>query len=75
VHWLAAHELISEVLAPHPASHFLSGTIPLEGTPAEITDHVHDDEFPLSMFYEALGKKLGPTIAATAGITGPVAQA
>lgn len=75
VHWLAAHELISEVLAPHPASHFLSGTMPLEGTPAEITDHVHDDEFPLSMFYEALGKKLGPTIAATAGITGPVAQA
>jgi len=75
VHWLAAHELISEVLAPHPASHFLSGTIPLERTPAEITDHVHDDEFPLSMFYEALGKKLGPTIAATAGITGPVAQA
>jgi hypothetical protein len=75
VHWLAAHELISEVLAPHPASHFLSGTIPLEGTPAEITDRVHDDEFPLSMFYEALGKKLGPTIAATAGITGPVAQA
>jgi len=75
VHWLAAQELISEVLAPHPASHFLSGTIPLQGTPAEITDHVHDDEFPLSMFYEALGKKLGPTIAATAGITGPVAQA
>jgi hypothetical protein len=74
VHWLAAHELISEVLAPHPASHFLSGTIPLKGTPAEITDHVNDDEFPLSMFYEALGKKLGPTIAATAGITGPVAQ-
>ena len=74
VHWLAAHELISEVLAPHPASHFLSGTVPLEGTPSEITDHVHDDEFPLSMFYEALGKKLGPTIAATAGITGPVAE-
>jgi len=29
-----------------------------------------DDEFPLSMYYEALGKKLGPTIQATAGITG-----
>ena len=35
-----------------------------------LTDHVHNDEFPLSMFYEALAKKLGPTIAATAGITG-----
>ena len=40
----------------------------------EITDHVLDDEFPLSMFYEALGKKLGPTIAATSGITGASAQ-
>lgn len=70
VHWLAAHELIADVLAPHPASQFLSGGIPLEGTPSEITDQVHDDEFPLSMFYEALAKKLGPTIATTAGITG-----
>ncbi len=75
VHWLAAHELIAEVLAPHPASRFLSGDIPLEGTPSEITDQVHDDEFPLSMFYEALAKKLGPTIAATAGITGLGADA
>lgn len=74
VHWLAAHELISEVLAPHPASRIRAGTIPLEGTPSEITDHVLDDEFPLSMFYEALGKKLGPTIAATSGITGASAQ-
>ena len=70
VHWLAAHELIAGVLAPHPASKFASGDIPLEGTPGDITDHVHNDEFPLSMFYEALAKKLGPTIAATAGITG-----
>jgi hypothetical protein len=70
VHWLAAHELIASVLAPHPASRFLSGDIPLEGTPRDITDQVHDDEFPLSMFYEALGKKLAPTIESTAGITG-----
>lgn len=70
VHWLAAHELIADVLAPHPASQFLSASIPFEGTPSEITDQVHDDEFPLSMFYEALAKKLGPTIAATVGITG-----
>ncbi|MCF8548357.1 MAG: DUF6421 family protein [Pontimonas sp.] len=74
VHWLAAHDLIAGVLAPHPASHFLAGSVPLDGAPADITDHVHDDEFPLSMFYEALGKKLAPTIAATAGITGLVAQ-
>ena len=70
VHWLEAHKLLAEVLSPHPASHFLAGTLPLDGAPSEITDHVMDDEFPLSMFYEALGKKLGPTIQATAGITG-----
>ena len=70
VHWLEAHKLLAEVLSPHPASHFLAGTVPLDGAPSGITDHVLDDEFPLSMFYEALGKKLGPTIQATAGITG-----
>lgn len=70
VHWLAAHELIAAVLAPHPASRFASRDLPLTGTPKEITDEVHDDEFPLSMFYEALAKKLGPTIEKTAGVTG-----
>jgi hypothetical protein len=70
VHWLEAHKLLAEVLSPHPASHFLAGTLPLDAAPSEITDHVMDDEFPLSMFYEALGKKLGPTIQATTGITG-----
>ena len=70
VHWLAAHELIASVLAPHPASRFATGQLPLTGTPSEITDEVEDDEFPLSMFYEALGKKLAPTIEQTAGITG-----
>jgi hypothetical protein len=70
VHWIAAHELVASVLAPHPASRFLAGDLPLEGTPGDITDQVMDDEFPLSMFYEALQKKLGPTIERTAGITG-----
>jgi hypothetical protein len=31
---------------------------------------VLDDEFPLSMFYEALEKKMRPVIESTAGITG-----
>lgn len=70
VHWLAAHDLIAGVLAPHPASRFATRTIPLDGTPSEITDEVLDDEFPLSMFYEALYKKIRPTIESTAGITG-----
>lgn len=70
VHWIAAHELVASVLAPHPASQFLAGSLALEGSPGDITDQVLDDEFPLSMFYEALQKKLGPTIERTAGITG-----
>jgi hypothetical protein len=34
-----------------------------------LCDAVHPDEFPLSMFYEALEKKLSGAIAATKGIT------
>jgi len=70
VHWLAAHDLIKAVLAPHPASRFATGDLPLEGTPREITDQVLDDEFPLSMFYEALYTKIRPTIESIQGITG-----
>jgi hypothetical protein len=36
----------------------------------ELTDLVLDDEFPLSMFYEALSKKMGDTIESTRGMTG-----
>jgi len=34
------------------------------------TDAVLPDEFPLSMFYEALSRKLSPVVTSTAGITG-----
>ncbi|BDZ45300.1 DUF6421 family protein [Naasia aerilata] len=71
-HWLAAYELVSSTLAPHPASAWhrgLSDEI-LSGPPKGMTDAVLDDEFPLSMFYEALGRKLGDVIASTSGITG-----
>jgi hypothetical protein len=42
----------------------------LAGPPRGYTDLVLDDEFPLSMFYEALGRKLSGVIESTAGITG-----
>jgi hypothetical protein len=38
------------------------------GPVRELVDHVMDDEFPLSMFYEALEKKLGAVIESTRGI-------
>ncbi|GAB3610927.1 hypothetical protein GCM10027414_30530 [Humibacter ginsengiterrae] len=71
-HWLAAYELVSGVLAPNPASVWATG-LPeevLAGAPKGYTDAVLDDEFPLSMFYEALNKKMGDTIESTKGITG-----
>lgn len=70
VHWLKAYELISSVLAPHPASAWAKG-LPREvlaGPPKGMTDLVLDDEFPLSMFFEALDRKMRPVIESTAGI-------
>ena len=70
VHWLKAYELVASVVAPHPASVWAQG-LPREvlaGPPKEMTDLVLDDEFPLSMFFEALGKKLRGVIESTAGI-------
>ncbi|WP_309081530.1 DUF6421 family protein [Zhihengliuella sp.] len=71
-HWLAAYEMISETLAPNPASVWAKGpdALPLDGPPRGLTDQVLDDEFPLSMFYEALERKIRPVIESTSGITG-----
>jgi hypothetical protein len=70
-HWLAAYELVSATLAPHPASAWAKGlpTAVLAGPAKGFTDQVLDDEFPLSMFYEALSKKMTDVIESTAGIT------
>src|SRR5699024_3717206 len=69
-HWLAAYELISNVLAPNPASVWARGLADevLAGLPKGYTDPVLADEFPLSMFFEALEKKMRPVIESTAGI-------
>jgi len=71
-HWLAAYELVRSTLTPHPASAWARG-LPdeiLAGPPKGYTDAVLDDEFPLSMFFEALEKKMRPVIESTAGIRG-----
>ncbi len=70
-HWLAAYDMISKTLTPNPASHWAKG-LPdevLAGAPKGYTDLVLDDEFPLSMFFEALDKKMKPVIESTIGIT------
>ena len=75
-HWLAAYDLVSATLTPNPASTWAKGpdALPLTGLMREITDQVMDDEFPLSMFYEALNKKMKAVIVSTAGITGSSAS-
>ena len=77
-HWIAAYQLVSRYLTPHPASVWAKGAdaLPLtEHSDAKslnkaLCDAVMPDEFPLSMFFEALSKKLGGVIASTTGITG-----
>lgn len=71
VHWFAAYELVSSYLAPHPGSVWAKGPDALDLTqpPRKLVDDVLPDEFPLSMFYEALAKKLRGVIASTKGIT------
>jgi hypothetical protein len=69
-HWLAAYELVASTLTPHPASVWAKGAdaLPVTGAPGELTDQLLDDEFPLSMFYEALERKIAPVIESTVGI-------
>ena len=69
-HWLAAYELVRGTLTPNPASQWARGLSDeiLAGAPKGYTDAVMDDEFPLSMFFEALDKKMKPVIESTAGI-------
>lgn len=71
VHWFKAYELVSGYLAPHPGSVWAKGpdALDLSLPPRKLVDDVLPDEFPLSMFYEALAKKLRQVIASTKGIT------
>ncbi|GAA4186105.1 DUF6421 family protein [Streptosporangium oxazolinicum] len=69
-HWLAAHQLVAAYVEPNPASVWArgAGALPVEGFPKAVVDAVLPDEFPLSMFYEALRRKLGDVVDSTKGI-------
>jgi hypothetical protein len=71
-HWLAAYDLVRATVTPNPASVWARG-LPdeiLAGAPKGYTDAMLDDEFPLSMFYEALDRKMKTVVASTSGIRG-----
>jgi len=72
VHWIAGHELVSTYLSAHPGSKWARAreTLDFSLPPRELVDDVLPDEFPLSMFYETLAKKLGGVVEATRGVTG-----
>ncbi|MDX6740083.1 DUF6421 family protein [Actinocorallia sp. A-T 12471] len=69
-HWLAAYDLVAGYVAPHPGSAWARGVagLPVAEPPKAWVDAVLPDEFPLSMFYEALAKRLGDVIDSTKGI-------
>jgi hypothetical protein len=70
-HWFAGYGLVARHLTPHPGSRWAKGpeALDLDLPPRKLVDDVLPDEFPLSMFYEALSKKLKNVIASTKGIT------
>ena len=59
-YWLAAHDLVSEWVKPNLGSKWAKATRVLsdESQPKEWINRVLDDEFPLSLFYLQLQKKL-----------------
>ncbi|MFI7613362.1 DUF6421 family protein [Nonomuraea terrae] len=67
-HWLAAYELVSAYVAPHPASTWAKGVEALPEEQKAKVDAVLPDEFPLSMFYEALRRKLTEVVESTEGL-------
>lgn len=69
VHWLVGHDLVSTYLAPHPGSRWATRDLDFTKLPRELVDDVLPDEFPLSMFYEALSRKLAGVVESTKGIT------
>jgi len=59
-YWIAAHEFISQYVRPNIASRWLQGnrTLQDESDPKAWIAQVNDDEFPLSLFYQTLQRKM-----------------
>ncbi|HEV3002173.1 MAG TPA: DUF6421 family protein [Solirubrobacteraceae bacterium] len=59
-HWMAAHDLVATYVPPATSSRWAAGRRAFEdeSDPRALIDLVHDDEFPLSMFYLQLKGKL-----------------
>jgi hypothetical protein len=62
-YWMAAHDLVSEFVQPNIASQWQrDGRVYSdEAEPRAWIDRALDDEFPLSLFYQALQRKMAET--------------
>ena len=69
-HWPAAYDLVATYVPPATGSRWVAGVrdLPPRRPPrARTVDEVMDDEFPLSLFYDALARKLNPPGAGGGG--------
>jgi len=64
-HWCAAHDLVAEHVAPAVGSRWARDVRAFADVedPRPYIDDVLDDEFPLSLFYSSLKRKLEPELA------------
>jgi len=69
-HWLATHQFVAGLVPPHPASVWARGGPALPADERGAIDAALPDEFPLSLFYEALQRRLADVVESTRGITG-----
>jgi hypothetical protein len=69
-HWLAAYNLVREYVEPHVASRWAQGLAELgpEATTKDYNDAALPDEFPLSLFFEILQRRIGPVVDSAKGI-------
>ena len=69
-YWQNAYRLVNSIVQVSPASKWQNQNFDYARTNKEILDDILDDEFPLSLFHEALSKKIAPVIQKCSGITG-----
>ncbi|MFM7088580.1 MAG: DUF6421 family protein [Candidatus Paceibacterota bacterium] len=68
-HWISSYDFVAVLVPPHAGSVWKDGSIDYLKPQKEIVDSVLPDEFPLSVFYDSLRKKLRDTIEDCKGIT------
>jgi hypothetical protein len=63
--WIAAHDLVATYVTPAETSVWRADRrdLPAADEPKELVDLVRDDEFPLSLFYDQLRRKLEPALS------------